>query len=284
MSEYLDDAPDARPVGGSDEAGTAGATAGFRPAAAGETVRANRLWWDGSAEAYQQEHAGDLDGFVWGPEGLREDDAHLLGDPDDLLGLRVLELGAGGAQCSAWLQDRGARVIATDQSGSMLRSTRASGDLPRLQCDARLLPLADGSVDLAFSSYGAVPFVADPELIFTEVARVLRPGGRWVFSLTHPIRWSFPDDPGPRGLRATRSYFDITPYVETGDDGTVSYAEHHRTLGQRLRSLVGAGFEVLDLVEPEWTPGLTRIWGGWSPSRGTILPGTVIFVCRLPQG
>ena len=30
-----------------------------------------------------------------------------------------------------------------------------------------------------------------------EAARVLRPGGRWVFSVTHPIRWAFPDDPGP---------------------------------------------------------------------------------------
>ena len=30
-----------------------------------------------------------------------------------------------------------------------------------------------------------------------EVARVLRPGGRWVFAVNHPMRWIFPDDPGP---------------------------------------------------------------------------------------
>src|SRR5690349_23010429 len=34
-----------------------------------------------------------------------------------------------------------------------------------------------------------------------EVARVLRPGGRWVFSVTHPVRWSFPDDPTEAGDR-----------------------------------------------------------------------------------
>jgi len=44
-----------------------------------------------------------------------------------------------------------------------------------------------------------VPFVADPGRVMGEVARVLRPGGRWVFSVTHPVRWAFPDDPGEAG-------------------------------------------------------------------------------------
>jgi hypothetical protein len=113
---------------------------------------------------------------------------------------------------------------------------------------------------------------------------VLRPGGRWVFSITHPVRWSFPDDPGPRGLRVTRSYFDRTPYVETSADGAVSYAEHHRTLGDRVRSLTAAGFRLLDLVEPEWPEDLTAPWGGWSPLRGRLVPGTAIFVCALAAG
>ncbi len=39
-----------------------------------------------------------------------------------------------------------------------------------------------------------------------EVRRVLRPGGRFVFSATHPIRWAFPDEPGPRGWTAPASY------------------------------------------------------------------------------
>ena len=88
--------------------------------------------------------------------------------------------------------------------------------------------------------------------------------------------------PGRRGLRATRSYFDTTPYVEAGDDGEVAYAEHHATLGRRVRDLVGAGLELVDLVEPEWTPGRRLVWGGWSPLRGELLPGTAIFVTRRP--
>ena len=47
-----------------------------------------------------------------------------------------------------------------------------------------------------------------------EVFRVLRPGGRWVFSVTHPMRWVFLDDPGEDGLVGVHSYFDRRPYVE----------------------------------------------------------------------
>ncbi len=51
--------------------------------------------------------------------------------------------------------------------------------------------------------------------VMREVFRVLRPGGRWVFSVTHPMRWIFLDDPGEGGLVAVHSYFDRRPYVET---------------------------------------------------------------------
>ena len=67
-----------------------------------------------------------------------------------------------------------------------------------------------------------MPFVADSAGVMREVARVLRPGGRFVFSTTHPMRWAFPDDPGPQGLVASSSYFDRTPYVEEDDTGDQS--------------------------------------------------------------
>ena len=99
-----------------------------------------------------------------------------------------------------------------------------------------------------------------------EVARVLRPGGRWVFSVTHPLRWVFPDDPGEAGLVAGHSYFDRTPYVEQGPDGAATYVEHHRTIGDRVREITAAGLRLVDLVEPEWPAGNDRTWGGVEPA------------------
>jgi SAM-dependent methyltransferase len=254
-----------------------------RPVDQRESAQAQRSWWDAEADGYLARH-GDFLGeerFVWGPEGLDEADAHLLGD---VTGRRVLEVGSGAAQCSRWLAAAGADPVALDVSAAMLRQGRAAiadGALPMVQADAAALPFAAASFDLACSSYGGVPFVADSARVMHEVARVLRPGGRWVFSVSHPVRWAFPDDPTVAGLVAGSSYFDRTPYVEQDDRGVATYVEHHRTLGDRVREIHAAGFRLVDLVEPEWPPGHDRTWGGWSPLRGALLPGTAIFVCEL---
>ena len=262
---------------------------GRRVVGADETVQANRRWWDAAADAYQSEHGEFLGGrnatrFIWGPEGLDESDAHLLAPVADLAGRRVLEVGCGAAQCSGWLATHGALAIAIDLSMRQLTHAAAHPGVRLIQADAYALPLADSSVDLACSAYGALPFVASSADVLREVFRVLRPGGRFVFSVTHPIRWALPDDPGPGGLTISSSYFDRTPYVEADVDGWATYVEHHRTLGDRVRDIVGAGFELTDLVEPGWPDTNLRTWGGWSPLRGRLIPGTAIFVCDKPGG
>lgn len=256
-----------------------------------ETVQANRTWWDAEATAYYAEHGGFLgdDDFAWGPEGLRESEAGLLGP---VRGRRVLEIGAGAGQCSRWVADKGGIAVASDVSTGMVRvgvginarldAAHPGHALPLLACDGRALPFADGSFDIVFTAYGVVPFVADPEVVMREAARVLRPGGRFVFSTTHPVRWAFPDDPGEGGLTVRYSYFDRLPYVEQNDAGRATYAEHHRTLGDRVRDITAAGLVLVDLVEPEWPEGHEEPWGGWSPLRGRLIPGTAIFVCDKP--
>jgi len=268
-----------------------------------ESSRANRGWWDLNADEYQDEHGSFLgdDRFVWCPEGLDEAEAELLGPAAGLKGRDVLEIGAGAAQCSRWLAAQGARAVALDLSHRQLQHalrlaqgardtpapgpvTGPAGSVALVEADAGALPFADGSFDLACSAYGALPFVSDPVRVMREVRRVLRPGGRWVFSVTHPIRWAFPDEPGPAGLSVAASYFDRTPYVEQDEAGRAVYVEHHRTLGDRVRDVVAAGFRLVDLVEPEWPDWNHQEWGGWSPLRGHLIPGTAIFVCERSRG
>jgi SAM-dependent methyltransferase len=263
-------------------------TAAHRPVTDRQTRSANRRWWDGDADDYQATHGdflGDLD-LVWCPEGLREAAAGLLGD---VRGKRVLELGCGAAAGARWLATAGAYAVGLDLSAGMLRhavagNARTGVAVPLLQADALSLPLRSASFDHVCTAFGAVPFVADSAAVMREVARVLRPGGRWVFAVTHPMRWIFLDDPTERGLTAVHSYFDRRPYVEYDSDGETRYVEQHRTLGDRVRELVAAGFVLTDLVEPEWPDGHERIWGQWSPLRGRLFPGTAIFVAELPGG
>ncbi|WP_242424219.1 class I SAM-dependent methyltransferase, partial [Frankia sp. EI5c] len=126
---------------------------------------ASRYYWDNEAAAYYAEHGaflGDVD-FCWGPEGLRESTAGLLGD---VRGRVVLEIGCGGAQCARWLAGQGATVVATDLSAGQLAQACALNErtgvpVPLVQADAITLPVRSESVDIACSAFGAVPFVAD---------------------------------------------------------------------------------------------------------------------------
>ena len=274
---------DGQPKGRTSSAEALLGTVGVRKrfVGAGESVAANRAWWDADADDYHAQHGsflGDAE-YIWSPEGLHEADAGLLGE---VAGRAVLEIGCGSAPCARWLRSQGARVVGLDLSAGMLRhamtgAARTGISVPLVQADAGALPFADASFDVACSAFGAVPFVSDSAAVMREVARVLRPGGRWVFAVSHPMRWMFSDDPGPDGLQVMQSYFDRTPYVEVDRVGRATYVEHHRTIGDRIREIVAAGLVLDDVVEPEWPDGHDREWGQWSPMRGRLFPGTAIF-------
>ena len=251
-----------------------------------ESRRANGPDWDRYADEYQATHGAFLGdaGFVWGPEGVTEADLGILGP---VSGKDVLELGSGAGQCARWVRSRGGRSIGLDLSFRQLQHSRRLDDatglpVPAVQATATALPFRDASFDVVFCSFGALQFVSDIGDAVREAARVLRRGGRFAFSITHPTRWMFPDDPGEEGLVASQSYWDRTPYVEIDDEtGEVSYVEHHRTLGDWVALLAGAGFRITDLAEPEWPADHDRVWGGWSRTRGLVTPGTAIFGAEL---
>ncbi len=258
-------------------------TAERRPADEDESRRANRRDWDRYADEYQATHGaflGDI-GFVWGPEGTSEKEVGALGDVHSL---DVLELGSGAGQCSRWVCSNGGRAVGLDLSHRQLQHSLRIDDatgvkVPSVQATATALPFAAESFDIVFSSFGALQFVADGERLLEEISRVLRAEGRFAFSVTHPTRWMFPDDPGPEGLVASQSYWDRTPYVEVDDvTGDVAYVEHHRTIGDWIDLLTGAGLALTRFIEPQWPEDHERVWGGWSRTRGLLTPGTAIFV------
>jgi SAM-dependent methyltransferase len=257
-----------------------------RPVDEAESLRANSADWDAYADEYQATHGeylGDA-GFLWGPEGVREDDLHALGD---VTGKAVLEIGCGAGQCSRWALARGARPVGIDVSRRQLQHSRRIDQehevvVPTVCASAARLPFGDETFDVVFSAFGALQFVADAPALVRDVARVLRPGGVFAFSVTHPTRWMFPDDPGEEGLVASQSYWDRTPYVEVDDEtGVTRYVEHHRTIGDWVAALARSGFVLTDLHEPEWPADHDRTWGGWSRVRGMLTPGSAIFVSTL---
>ncbi len=106
---------------------------------------------------------------------------------------RVLDLGCADGESSFALARRYRRsqVIAADRSPGMLagllarRGWRLRRRVRPLLCDAAALPLADGSIDLVFSSL-LLHWHGDPGQVFSECRRVLRPGGLLLFNTFGP--------------------------------------------------------------------------------------------------
>jgi demethylmenaquinone methyltransferase/2-methoxy-6-polyprenyl-1,4-benzoquinol methylase len=97
-------------------------------------------------------------------------------------GTRVLDLAAGTGVSTVELERAGAQAVACDFSLGMLRAGRAGKHRRHVRFvagDALNLPFADAAFDAATISFG-LRNVADVERALTEMARVVRPGGRLV--------------------------------------------------------------------------------------------------------
>ena len=110
----------------------------------------------------------------------------------DWRGERVLDVGTGKGRFAIPFACEGAEVIAMDISGEMLVEARQraqqAGVVPLfVQGDAESLPFPKGSFDVV-SCMEALMHVPHPQRAVAEVARVARPGGRAVFSMTNKWR------------------------------------------------------------------------------------------------
>jgi SAM-dependent methyltransferase len=102
-------------------------------------------------------------------------------------GAVVLDIGCGTGQTLLQLSDRvgpGGQVIGVDLAPLLLDVARQrSALLPQvhlIEADAQILPLPDASADAAFSRFGVMGF-RDPEAAFSNLRRILRPGGALAF-------------------------------------------------------------------------------------------------------
>ncbi len=255
-------------------------------------------YWNSIAPKYASAIRISLDDFHYGP--LVPGDSKLGLLPADLKGARCLELGCGRAQNSICLAKRGALCEAGDisqaqldgaaklalEEGVALKTTRgAMEDMPE----------DSGPFDLIHSAY-ALDFCENPGAALRKCAKTLKPDGRLVFSVGHPLlsgEWvSFAKDDG--GL-LLRDYFHPSPDVRTDKAGKETVRATFRPLSETFELLRAAGFAVERLLEPqapeipkkasvEELDALLPYWSrGWLAKAGELakIPVVAIFKCRL---
>lgn len=137
----------------------------------------------------------------------------------------LLETAAGTGRVTRALAQAAphARITATDLNEPMLHRAALAVSAPNVawrQADAQALPFADAAFDAVVCQFG-VMFFPDKAAGFSEARRVLRPGGRFVFSawdrleandlslaVNRAVAALFPDDPPRFIARVPFGYHD----------------------------------------------------------------------------
>ncbi len=210
------------------------------------SIGANRQHWNKISRQYQAEHDPQIGAGprLWGMFSIPDTELGALGD---VTGKRVLELGCGAGQWSRSLAADGAQVVGFDLSEVQLAAAAAQmGPVPfaLVQGAAEFLPFAAGAFDVVFCDHGGLGW-ARPQLVVPEVARLLRSGGRLVFTVASPwYEACWDDSTGQVTAQLRQDYFGLSAVAES--DGATYYPLGY---GDWIRTLRGAGLVVDDLIE-----------------------------------
>jgi SAM-dependent methyltransferase len=181
----------------------------------------------------------------------------------EMTGLRVVDLGCGFGWFSRFAAEEGAAsVLGLDLSENMIARARAENAHPAIAyeiADLEQLKLPAGVFDLAYSSL-AFHYLEDFGRLVAEVHSALMPGGKFVFTIEHPI-YMASQNPGWRTDEAGKKFWPVDGYSVEGRRVTDWLAKgvvkYHRTIGTTLNALIDGGFAIGRVVE--WHPSPDQI-------------------------
>ncbi|GAA4923010.1 ubiquinone/menaquinone biosynthesis C-methylase UbiE [Stackebrandtia albiflava] len=208
--------------------------------------------YDTIAEAYSAENESSLLNAYYNRPAIRD----LLGD---VTGRHVLDAGCGSGPILLDLVAGGATVVGIDGSQGMIDIARRrlgpATDL-RVADLADPLPFDDAVFDDVVCSL-ALHYLEDWQPPLQEMRRVLKPGGRLVLSVEHPlVNWFSARERGEK-----TNYFSTRPRHEKNwIDQSVDITFWDRSLSTMCQSFLDAGFRIARVEEPGPAPEAVELF------------------------
>jgi len=208
--------------------------------------------------------------------------------PASLEGARVLDLGCGFGAYAREMRARGAAsVLAVDLSERMLEEARArSSDdaITYVRASLEEFEPERRAYDLVLSTL-TLHYLPDVAPLFRRVAAALVPGGRFAFSVEHPIYtaaglgWQTAPD-------GTIQHWPVDRYRDEGERRTRWFVEgvvkYHRTIETYVNALIAAGLSIARLEEPETTEEVLAEHPAWREDRRR--PAFLLIAADAPRG
>jgi 2-polyprenyl-3-methyl-5-hydroxy-6-metoxy-1,4-benzoquinol methylase len=222
----------------------------------------------------------DVVGMEVGSEPTAATLLDLLGD---VRGMRVLDLACGHGRVARELARHGARVAGVDISEVLLERARAAEieeplGVTYLNVDATSSrALAGQTFDGVACNHGLAD-IDDLDGAVATVARVLRPGGRFVFSILHPC---FPgwDEDAPSSWPRGDGYYAEGWWLAGNPGIRGKVGANHRTLSTYLNTLVRHHLTIDEVAEPAPTSRMRERQLAAQPDAGP-LPMFLVVRCR----
>jgi SAM-dependent methyltransferase len=176
---------------------------------------------------------------------------NLLGD---VAGRRILDAGCGSGPLLADLRERGASVFGFDASQAMIALARERlGDEADLKVAdlTQPLPYEAAAFDDALAVL-VLHYLEDWSRPLAELRRVVKPGGRLVVVVNHPVI--------PPVMYPEVNYFATVPNAEEYDfDGvSATLTIWYRSLSAMSESFTAARFRISAISEPPVAPDTPR--------------------------
>ncbi len=230
----------------------------------GEMLAANRRNWDERVGVHVDSRFYDVDAWLDEQRGPRARELDALGD---VSGMDLVHLQCHfGLDTLAWARV-GARVTGLDFSPEAVATARTIAsraglsDLAEFVCADVLdasVALGRRSFDVVYVSLGALCWLPSVDRWASQVAALLRPGGRLYLHDGHPLAWALSDE----GLVIEHDYFEAdAPFVDDSDSTYTDTSrpllnartyEWNHGLGETVTALIDHGLRIDRLEEHSW--------------------------------